>query len=222
MITALSRRLTPEDVQLYYQIALLGQKDLDLAPDSRMGFEMVMLRMLTFKPVAAEPMRIKPKQPNSTTRHQSTIEVEQIKEPKLVAEKITQEYSGEVKPGHNWIDMIAIMKLESLTRELANNCVLEQFDNEACKLLLDASHKHLLSPIREKKLEKALQDYRGTPLKLVINIERATIATPAAQFARDKEDRHQAAVDAINSDANIQALKEHFDARVMPGTIGPV
>ncbi|WP_411727715.1 DNA polymerase III subunit gamma/tau [Methyloglobulus sp.] len=225
MIAALSRRLTPEDVQLYYQISLLGQKDLDLAPDSRMGFEMVMLRMLTFKPVAAEPMRIEPKQPaqqNSTTKHQSIMQVEQIKPLGVVAEKIAQEYSGEGNRNHSWIDMIAIMKLESLTRELANNCVLERFDDDACKLLLDASHKHLLSPIREKKLQKALQDYRGTPLKLVINIERAAIATPAVQSAKDKEDRQQAAVDAINSDANIQALKEHFDARVMPDTIEPV
>ena len=44
----MATKLTPEDVQLYYQIGLLGQRDLDLAPDPRSGFEMVMLRMLTF------------------------------------------------------------------------------------------------------------------------------------------------------------------------------
>jgi DNA polymerase-3 subunit gamma/tau len=67
-----------------------------------------------------------------------------------------------------------------------------------------------------------LQDYRGAALKLVINIVQANIETPAIQSARNAEERQQAAVDAINSDANIQALKEHFDARVMPGTIEPV
>ena len=51
MIAALSSRLTPEDVQLFYQIGLVGQKDLNLAPDPQSGFEMVMLRMLTFRPV---------------------------------------------------------------------------------------------------------------------------------------------------------------------------
>ena len=54
MLAHLASLLTPEDVQLYYQIALLGQKDLDLAIDTRSGFEMLMLRMLTFKPVAHE------------------------------------------------------------------------------------------------------------------------------------------------------------------------
>lgn len=43
-------RLTPEDVQLFYQTALLGRRDLPLASDSRSGFEMTLLRMLAFKP----------------------------------------------------------------------------------------------------------------------------------------------------------------------------
>ena len=49
-LVALGRDLTPEDVQLYYQIALLGQADLPLAPDPRTGMEMVLLRMLAFRP----------------------------------------------------------------------------------------------------------------------------------------------------------------------------
>lgn len=53
-LTALAAKLTPEDVQLYYQIALLGRRDLPLAPDLRGGFEMVMLRMLAFRPLNGE------------------------------------------------------------------------------------------------------------------------------------------------------------------------
>jgi len=49
-LVALARDLTPEDVQLFYQIALLGQGDLPLAPDPRVGMEMVLLRMLAFRP----------------------------------------------------------------------------------------------------------------------------------------------------------------------------
>ena len=46
----IARDLSREDVQLYYQIGLIGQRDLALAPDPRTGFEMVMLRMLAFVP----------------------------------------------------------------------------------------------------------------------------------------------------------------------------
>lgn len=39
---------------------------------------------------------------------------------------------------------------------------------------------------------------------------------------KEREDKQQAAVEAINSDLNIQALKEHFDARILPGTTEPL
>lgn len=51
LIQELAKALTREDVQLFYQIVLLGRRDLPLAPDPRVGFEMVMLRMLAFQPV---------------------------------------------------------------------------------------------------------------------------------------------------------------------------
>ena len=49
-IEAFASKLSPEEVQLYYQIGLTGQRDLDLAPSIRSGLEMVLLRMLAFKP----------------------------------------------------------------------------------------------------------------------------------------------------------------------------
>jgi DNA polymerase-3 subunit gamma/tau len=55
-LAALAPRLPPEDVQLYYQFALLGRRDLELAPDPATGFEMTILRMLAFRPdLVVEP-----------------------------------------------------------------------------------------------------------------------------------------------------------------------
>ena len=44
--------ITAEDAQLYYQIALNGKRDIALAPDPRSGFEMILLRMIAFRPAA--------------------------------------------------------------------------------------------------------------------------------------------------------------------------
>ncbi|GAB6043352.1 DNA polymerase III subunit gamma/tau [Endothiovibrio diazotrophicus] len=52
-VMALAGRMTPEEVQLYYQIGLIGRRDLPLAPDARGGLEMVLLRMLAFHPAEA-------------------------------------------------------------------------------------------------------------------------------------------------------------------------
>ena len=53
--TAFAERLRPEVVQLWYQMALNGRRDLPLAPSPRAGFEMAVLRMLAFRPAAAVP-----------------------------------------------------------------------------------------------------------------------------------------------------------------------
>lgn len=53
--TVFAERLRPEVVQLWYQMALNGRRDLPLAPSPRAGFEMAVLRMLAFRPAAAVP-----------------------------------------------------------------------------------------------------------------------------------------------------------------------
>lgn len=54
-VIELAQQLTAEDVQLYYQLALLGRRDLPLAPDARVGFEMVLMRMMLFRPAPESP-----------------------------------------------------------------------------------------------------------------------------------------------------------------------
>ncbi len=60
----LATALTPEDTQLFYQIAIIGRRDLELAPDTRAGFEMVLLRMLAFG--VAEPGTARAAAPTTT------------------------------------------------------------------------------------------------------------------------------------------------------------
>src|SRR5271156_6919046 len=56
-LTRLAQAISPEDVQLYYQIALGGRRDLGVAPEPRAGFEMTLLRMLAFRPDSGIPAR---------------------------------------------------------------------------------------------------------------------------------------------------------------------
>ncbi len=50
LLERLAKALSPEDIQLYYQTAIIGRRDLALAPDPRTGFEMTLLRMIAFRP----------------------------------------------------------------------------------------------------------------------------------------------------------------------------
>ena len=256
----LAALIPAEDIQLYYQIALTGQKDLELAPDARMGFEMLILRMLAFKPIHSsdrhltntqEPfvqVQAKVESARETTAQtagqaettslnsiphvlETVLEApsEQPMPPLLennqfmedVASTSTQKASSQPKNYH-WADMIQTMNLQGFTKQLAENCSLKTVDDHYCDLEIDSGYTIAGNKAKEK-LEAALQNYYQKPLKLRISTQKSgNISTPAFEQQQAREARQEAAENSINSDANVYALKEHFGARVMPGTIAPV
>ncbi|EPJ49971.1 MAG: DNA polymerase subunit gamma and tau [Osedax symbiont Rs2] len=58
-VTELAGQLSAEDVQLFYQIALMGRKDLPFVPDAREGLEMTLMRMLAFRPAQSQHLQAK-------------------------------------------------------------------------------------------------------------------------------------------------------------------
>jgi DNA polymerase-3 subunit gamma/tau len=83
-ICEIAAAVSREDVQLYYQICLLGRKDLDLAPDLKSGFEMVLLRALAFRP-GSLPAGQKPAPSQADTGAESSV-----KKPKSEGQSVPQ------------------------------------------------------------------------------------------------------------------------------------
>lgn len=75
-VSALAGRFSAEDVQLFYQIAINGKRDLPMAADVRCGFEMVLLRMLAFRPAAVLDDSISPDQLQEQTAVNPTVGAE--------------------------------------------------------------------------------------------------------------------------------------------------
>lgn len=67
LLERLAKALSPEDIQLYYQTAIIGRRDLALAPDPRTGFEMTLLRMIAFRPANDAGAHVTGGGPASTT-----------------------------------------------------------------------------------------------------------------------------------------------------------
>ncbi len=95
-IKTLASELTKEEVQLFYQIALQGRRDLPLSPDPRSGFEMLLLRMMSFRPLR-KGMQLE-SQPQETTK-KKTIATEQVEKKKdEVVEVTSQQISSASNP----------------------------------------------------------------------------------------------------------------------------
>src|SRR6202034_4094562 len=75
LLARLAASIAAEDLQLYYQTAILGRRDLALAPDARTGFRMTLIRMLAFRPASAVPpaTTFGPTAPGARPRPASTV-----------------------------------------------------------------------------------------------------------------------------------------------------
>ncbi len=203
--------LTPEDVQLYYQIGLMGRRDLAYAPDPRTGTEMTVLRMLAFRPAGVE--RIEPRAPAEPGT------ASPVPPPATTGQTTAVAPAG---AGQNdWSRIAAQLKLTGLMRELVNNMTLESSMDSDIVLVLDDARAQLLNKDRERELKRALEDYYGGAIRLNIKLGRPVGETPAQEKQREEEERQQAAVAAINNDSTVKALQEQFNARINPGSIRP-
>lgn len=93
-VSELAAKITSEDVQLFYQMGLVGRRDLPLAPDPRSGFEMVLLRMLAFKPtgipeVSAVVLSNSGSVAAAPTESSPSMEAQPVKKPEAAAQSVT-------------------------------------------------------------------------------------------------------------------------------------
>ena len=238
-LIALKPMIAPEDVQLYYQIAVLGRRDLPYAPDPRMGFEMTVLRMLAFKPDDGTPARaVSP----STTRTTSAVggataapaiaeapaafttavRVAPAPTPVRAPEPVAP-VRVEIAADAPWDLRVDAMTLDGLPKQLARNCAWAAREGDVVRLSLDPRAKHLLQDERRAAIERALSLQLGQTIQLTIELVMdAAPASPAQLDQQRASDRQLAAEAAIESDPAIRAFKEMFGASVKPGSIRPL
>jgi DNA polymerase-3 subunit gamma/tau len=228
-VLAHASAMSPQDVQLYYQIGVMGQRDLPFAPDPRSGLEMVLLRMVAFRPAEVGEVRTSvpatapaPKTVTPTAvKPQTTAPATAATKPAAVISAQTPTSPSPGASGAKWNEVVAQLGLTGLLRELANNTMLESHADGVVSLTLEESHAKILNKEREEDLRKALEKYHGTPIRLKMNQGRPSAETPAKEKNRLQDERQQAAVQAIVEDPNVRALQEKFGARVNPASIRP-
>ncbi len=94
ILLKLSETVSAEDLHLFYQIALIGRRDLPLSPDARNGFEMILLRMLAFRPAAGAVDSVGQAQVNIPAQAPASVPVQQ----RASAPVVDKPYAQAAKP----------------------------------------------------------------------------------------------------------------------------
>ena len=246
-LIGLAERLAAEDVQLYYQIATTGRRDLALAPDMCTGFEMTLLRMLAFRPSddAAPAVSSGGQRPASTPLQRPPMAssapapaaVQNVRPPATPQPAPTQPTpparetvapAAPVRPVTDaggmpdWEALIQRADLRGPLGQLAQNSALRGREGNTLVLALQPTYMHLAVEPMVSQIADRLSEAMGEPIRLrFVGDSQGAAHTPAARAAVARSAAQSAAEESIEGDPLVQALKREFGARVVPQSVKP-
>jgi DNA polymerase-3 subunit gamma/tau len=226
VMAELAAAVSPEDLQLYYQVGLLGRRDLPFATDQRSGFALTLVRMLAFRPGSAGMTT-----PSAPTRS-TAAPARPGAGPAAQVAAASQAATAAVAPAanvpalpftpENWGAIVEQLGLSGIARQLAANCALASRQGAQIRLLLDTRSQSIRTAGNEQKLAAALARYVGEPVRLVIELaEASSPVTPARERDRQADERLAGARAALETDPNIQALRSQMGATIFPESVRP-
>ncbi|KTC99310.1 DNA polymerase III subunit tau [Legionella geestiana] len=223
-ILELAKRFTPEDTQLCYQMALRAVEDIHLAPTLAAGFDMLVLRMLLFKPapvvnlpvtgaMASEPA---PKVHETVEPAAAVVDAPKaapVATPTLTAPAVASADETE------WQTLLSALKLSGLALTAAENAAFGGKSGSSVRLLVANGHHSLFTPAVRKRIADAMSLYFGETLSLLVEIGETADASPAKLREKRQEHRAESAVVALENDPLFQKIRTEFSAEVVKNSI---
>jgi len=233
----LAQAFAPEEVQLFYQIAIHGRDEIDLAPDEYAGFTMTLLRMLAFAPArcGSQPAMVASASAQPSARPVAAVAgktapagksgvTPAASAPVNHASADSASGSETVPSGQpDWGILLTQLNVQGMAQQLAKNCVLQSFLDGRITLCLSQEHKHLqANKMATEKLQAALSDYFAKPIKLNIVLGKTESATPAVVEQQAKQFRQQLASDSIAQDNFVREAQAELGASLITESIKPI
>jgi len=211
-LARLADSMSAADIQLFYQTALIGRRDLHLAPDPRSGAEMTLLRMVAFRPAAAAPASGDgPKAKTKPAAREASPAAKPV--PAQTAAPApapaTQSWTD-----LDWHDLVPMLGLSGAERLLAGSCALLRRENNTVFFSLDPGSESYLTRSRKESLAQTLSDHFGEPLAVDISIGKVEVESPMQTTTRLADEHFQAERAKLEADPNVQALKNMFGAEL--------
>ena len=217
-IAELAEAISPEDIQLFYQIAVLGRRDLKLAPDPRSGAEMTFLRMIAFRP-ASDVKAVTAAGGSAPAGKPKQQPAPAAAKAKPAARSAAKERQAVTWQDPDWSQLVTVLGLSGAVRLLASNCAFLRREGNTVHLGLDPRSDSLLTKARKKELAKRLSEHYGENLNVDIALGAEQRETPVQQKARMSDERMEEARQTLEADPNVQAMKNMFGAEIKTETI---
>ena len=218
-IRTLATLISAQDLQLFYQIAINGQKDINYSPSEQIGLEMTLLRMIAFHPNNMDDEKKNLK----STKKEIVAPKADIKIPKseslgdikdgAVKKKIANKNQPSIKNQEDWEKIIYKLSFSGAAKTVVKNTLFSSLSAETITLTLNKDFNNLLTSATQKSIEKKL----GTiveGISLVIEIGETNGSTLSNKEANKLAQDQKQTEDQFLSDDGLKELENAFNSKV--------
>ena len=218
-------RVDALELQVWYQVAIHGARDLPLAPDAHAGFSMVLLRLLAFRPesetgTAPQPALARPAAPTVAAPIASPA-IATAPAVLVPAAAATTAFDGD------WTSLAAAVTAglqgrAGLVGQFMQQSELLGFDAATDTFSLRVPVRPLAEPALIGKVRERLAHHFGRPMKVAVDVGTVRGTTVAAVRNREQAQANAQAHANIEGDAFVQTLLTSFDGTILPESIQPL
>ncbi len=240
-IVELAARATLDDTQLFWQMTVSGRREVHLASSARAGLEMILLRMIAFRPAAiihlptesGDPPAKKPEPPATPVDSGAPQPSEPAPNPRedtIAAQGAEPEASETDESGmvdadaltpERWPEGFEMFHFTGILHNIALNLALIDCRGGALQFCIKEKHATLLNERHPAQLSQALSQQLGQSVTATITVSDHDGRTPAQYRAALAAARLAEAEQAISSDQALNGLIAAFDGHIIPGSIRP-
>lgn len=213
--------MTEEEIQLYYQIGLLGKRDLKLAPTARIGLEMTLLRMIAFHPDSQPDGKTADKSSAVGGKSNLNTTQEAQPEPTRKAPAAALNQTGDIQSTEDWCHFASTTpNLKGMAKQFANQVSFAS--REGNKIVLIAppnASPSIMRTSNSETVQKVISEYIGQKIVLEVRQEATEIATPDEIAAKEYSETVNSAIERSKQEEIPKMLRQEFGAIPDPKSI---
>ena len=214
-IADLANSFSAQDLQLYYQIAINGQKDMNLSPSEQIGLEMTLLRMIAFHPDNdyREKKNLKPT-PNKKSKVIDTATLKESPESSSNLRDPNEEINKlDIKNQKEWEDIIKTFDFNGAGKMLVKNTVFKSLENQTLVLTLSSDFLNLLTPKTEDSIRNGLHK-QYPAVELIFEPGETNGDSLSQKESVEREQKRKETESQFLSDDGLKELQEVFNSKV--------
>jgi DNA polymerase-3 subunit gamma/tau len=226
-IITLASQISAHDLQLFYQIAINGQKDLAYSPSEQIGLEMALLRMITFHPEFDSEKKTlitptKPKTKSSKVKQsalESKPEITPINTKKASETKTNKENQTKsqkqikINDQKDWERIINDLPFEGAAKMLVKNTLFSSHESDKLVLTLNEEFNNLLTKNVQKSIEKTLLK-KFNEMTLEIESGNTNGSTLSQKETIKEQQKRKQTEKQFLDDEGLKELEEAFNTKV--------